>query len=591
MRIPSLFLRASLHVLCVLPVFLAAPGSSQSQPTQPDREAFTITRWQLDLRIAPADGTLAANGTLTLRNDSLVPQSQAVLQISSTLRWNSITIGGTPAEFKRSELRSDFDHTGSLSEAVIALPHAVAPQGTIEMEVDYAGTIPLDARRLTETSSGRIPLAVAEASDWDRISNEYTIVRGAGYVAWYPIALEPDSLAWAQRFFEHLGAWRQRHAASRLSIDVCVNALVPAGFTVIASGKPRPAAASSSGRSKCVGFDFDLANDRVPVLAAALFGVAEREHATAYYLGSRPTALDVLAAFETAEQTLAAWSPAVFTPREKSAMVQLPGAHIAAFESGPFLTTPFDASDKLLLQTNAARQIAHASFASPRLWIDEGVAQFAQVLIHEHAAGRKAALAFMNTRTPILAQVEDSLLQSDDELRGDPLVLSRNDVLTRLKGMFVWSMLRDMAGDAALQRALAAYRAADDKEPSYIQRLLEHESQVGGKRVDLEWFFDDWIYRDRGLPAFKIAEVKVRPTLRNSFTVEATIENSGDAGAEVPVAVTTSAGETEQRVLVPAGQKVTAHITVSAQPTSVMVNDGSVPEADRSDNTWKNEKK
>jgi hypothetical protein len=587
LRSASPILRFLLRILCVLPVFIAAPvftnnPLSQTQPAAPDREAFTITHWQLDLQIVPADGSLSGSGTVTLRNDSLVPQSQAVLQVSSSLRWQSITIAGNPAEFTRSELRSDYDHTGSLSEAVITLPHPVAPKATIALDVDYSGTIPLDARRLTETSAGRVPLEVAEASDWDRISSQYSILRGAGYVAWYPIALEPDSLAWPQRFFEHLGEWRQRHAASQLSTDICVTALQPAGFTVIASGKARPAMASSSGRNKCVGYDFDLANDRVPILAAAPFGVAEREHATAYYLGSRPAALDVLAAFEQSEKDLAAW----FTPREKSAMVQLPGAHIAAFESGPFLTTPFDAADKPLLQINAARQIAHASFASPRLWVDEGVAQFAQALVREHTAGRKGALAFMNTRTALLSDEEDSLLQSDDEMRGDALVLSHNDMLIRLKGMFVWWMLRDIVGDQALQRALADYRAADDKEPAYIQRLLERGATPTAKGKDLEWFFDDWVYRDRGLPAFKVANVLVRPTLKNTFTVEATVENTGGAGAEVPVIVTTSAGEKEERLLVPAGQKAIARITVPAQPTSVTVNDGSVPEKDRSDNIF-----
>ena len=567
-------------------------GFAQTQPpptNQTDREAFTITRWQLDLQIVPTDGTLSASGRVTLRNDSLVPQSEAVLQVSSTLAWQSIQLGDKPAAFTRHELKTDLDHTGAMSEAVVALPRPVAPKGTIELDINYSGTIPLDARRLSDSSSGHIPLEVAEASDWDRISEQYSIVRGAGYVAWYPVALEPDSLAWPQRFFDHLGAWRERHRASQLSTDVCVRAVMPAGFTVVASGKSRPPMASSSGRNKCVGFDFDLSSYRVPVLAAALFGVADREHATAYYLGSRPAALDVLAAFEQAEKDLASW----FTPRadSKSTMVQLPGAHIAAFESGPFLATPFDARDKLLLQTNAARQIAHASFTSPRLWIDEGVAQFAQTLIHERAGGRKGMLEFMNSRSALLAQVEDSLLQTDDEIRGDALVTSHNDVLIRLKAMFVWTMLRDMLGDAPLQRALAAYRAEDDKEPSYVQRLLERESQLGGKKKDLEWFFDDWIYRDRGLPEFKIADVLVRPTLQNTFTVVVTVENTGGAGAEVPVSVSTAAGERAERLLVPAGQKATVRVTAPAQPLSVTVNDGSVPEADRSNNTAKIEKK
>jgi aminopeptidase N len=218
------------------------------------------------------------------------------------------------------------------------------------------------------------------------------------------------------------------------------------------------------------------------------------------------------------------------------------------------------------------------------LWIDEGIAQFAQTLVRERSGGRQGMLDFMNSRTAVLAQVEDSLLQTDDEIRGDALVVSHNDVLIRLKAMFVFTMLRDMLGDAALQRALAAYRPLDDKEPSYLQRLLERES-----KKDLEWFFDDWVYRDRGLPEFKVADVVVRPTLQNTSTVVVTVENSGAAAAEVPIVVTAAAGEknTErtERLRVPAGGKATARITVPAQPVMVTVNDGSVPEKDRTDNS------
>ena len=45
-----------------------------------------------------------------------------------------------------------------------------------------------------------------------------------------------------------------------------------------------------------------------------------------------------------------------------------------------------------------------------------------------------------------------------------------------------------------------------------MQQLLQRES-----KQDLEWFFDDWIYRDAGLPEFKVADVNVRPTLSSTF--------------------------------------------------------------------------
>ena len=61
-------------------------------------------------------------------------------------------------------------------------------------------------------------------------------------------------------------------------------------------------------------------------------------------------------------------------------------------------------------------------------------------------------------------------------------------------------MLRDMVGETAMQSALGKYHPGADKDPSYLQRLL----QTASKR-DLEWFFDDWVYRDRGLPDFHVA--------------------------------------------------------------------------------------
>jgi len=543
-------------------------GQSFSQ----EREAFTVTRWQLDVQISPAEGALGASGRLALRNDSLLRQNAVVLQLSSGLQWQSVEHLGKPLPFTVREVRSDFDHTGRVSEAVIRLPMPLEKGGVLELEVGYSGTVALDARRLTEAN---IPLEVAEASDWDRIAADYTIFRGAGYVAWYPIALEPQALGDPGRFFDHLAAWRERHAESVLSADLCVRAEVPAGFTIVASGTPR-AVTSSSTRSKCAGYDFHLGGGQVPVIAAARFGVVERPHATAYYLEERRRALDMLAAFEQAEKYLEDW----FTPRARAAIVQLPGPKIAAFESGTLQATPFDLRDPLLVQTNAARQIAHAWFASPRLWIDEGVAQLAQVLLQERAAGRRAALDFMNTRVRLLAQAEAQTAAREGIARGEPLVFTRDDVMLRVKGMFVWSMLRDLAGEDALRRALAAYAPGEDKEATHFQRVLEQAA-----KKDLSWFFNDWVYRDRGLPEFKVASALVRPTLQNTYTVVVTVENTGGAAAEVPVIVQTARGEKSERVRVAAGERGTARISVPGVPTQVVVNDGSVPEADRSNNS------
>ena len=79
---------------------------------------------------------------------------------------------------------------------------------------------------------------------------------------------------------------------------------------------------------------------------------------------------------------------------------------------------------------------------------------------------------------------------------------TNDELYLRGKGGFVLWMLRDMVGDDAMQRSFGGYRGGADKDPGYLQRLV----QANSKR-DLEWFFDDWVYRDRGLPDFHVESV------------------------------------------------------------------------------------
>src|SRR5579859_2267263 len=57
-----------------------------------DRTAFTFTDYQLQAQIDPPTHSFSASGTVTLRNDSKVPQKNVVLQISSSLGWQEITL-------------------------------------------------------------------------------------------------------------------------------------------------------------------------------------------------------------------------------------------------------------------------------------------------------------------------------------------------------------------------------------------------------------------------------------------------------------------------------------------------------------------
>jgi hypothetical protein len=137
-----------------------------------------------------------------------------------------------------------------------------------------------------------------------------------------------------------------------------------------------------------------------------------------------------------------------------------------------------------------------------------------------------------------------------------------------------------MVGETALTQALLEYAPERDREPSYFQKLVEKDA-----KKDLEQFFDDWVYRDRGLPEFKITDIYSRQNLAGGFLVTVTIENSGNAGAEVPVTARAKTTEVAARLWVPAKSKASVRLNLPLPPVEATVNDGSVPEVDPTNNT------
>ena len=139
-----------------------------------DREAFTFTKYDLEIRLEPEQQRLGARGTIMLRNDSGQPQKIAVLQISSSLAWRSIKADGKVVQFVTQPYVSDIDHTGALSEAVVTLPAEIKPKDSVEIEIGYEGTIVQDATRLTQIG---VPEDIAKHTSWDQISSAFTAVR------------------------------------------------------------------------------------------------------------------------------------------------------------------------------------------------------------------------------------------------------------------------------------------------------------------------------------------------------------------------------------------------------------------------------
>jgi aminopeptidase N len=248
------------------------------------------------------------------------------------------------------------------------------------------------------------------------------------------------------------------------------------------------------------------------------------------------------------------------------------------------LLTPLSSTSSTLYELSAVHQLTHAAFFSLRPWIYEGLAHFAQALEREQQYGRQSALEYMGRQRASIADAEKALAaaHTQNEAADESLINTSIEELYRSKAMYVWWMLRDMIGDAALKKALAAYHSDQDKESAYLQHLVEAQAHR-----DLEWFFDDWVYRDRGLPDFRVVGAYPRAKVDGGSMVTVTIENLGDAGAEVPVTLRMEDGEVTKRVEVRAKSKAAVRIDANSTPLEVVVNDGSVPERSASNNVFK----
>jgi len=565
--------RSTLWLLCVLcgPVL---HGFSL------DREAFSIPKYDLNAQIEPEQHRLGVRGKITLRNDTAAPQKIAVLQISSSLDWRSIKAGDTPLQFVRQPFTSDIDHTGSLSEAIITLPREVAPQATIDLDIAYEGVIVLDATRLTRIGA---PEDAANSTDWDRIGPDFTAVRGAGYVTWYPIATDVANLSEGESLFEVLARWKARQTESTAHIQIGAwshsegpppTLLINEASCVIVYKDPYEAQLN---QADC---HFRNTGARWPSFALAEYGEVDRPSITVYNLRTHAAAAEAYAdAAAKAAPLIAGWFG---REREKAVTADLPDANAASFEAGAFRFTPLGGESKVV-GLAAAHQLAHASFSSVRPWINEGLAHFAQALYLEQEKGRQAALDYMGAHRSVLKALEapDAVRKPDDEA-SHSLTNTLNEELYRSKAMCVWWMLRDMLGDATLKKAIAAYRPEQDKDPSYMPRLISAQTQR-----DLEWFFDDWVYRDRGLPDFRVESAFARKTMTDAYMLTITLENQGGAGAEVPVVIKSARGDVTKRVEVRAKSKTTVRVEMPAIPQEILVNDGSVPESDTTNNTFK----
>ena len=573
--------------------------------TDAEREAVTFTAFDMDVHLRPAAQQIAVRALLTVRNDGHSPLAHIPLQISSSLDWETIRLAGRDVAFTVATLNSDVDHTGQLHEAAVALATPLAPGATVDLDVTYSGTIPQSAQRLITIGT---PEDAALHTDWDSIAVDFTGLRGFGNVVWYPVSSVPVILGDGARVFDEMGEHKLRISAARFRLtltDEFPNGQAPT--VALINGHPVPltltepstasaevaGVASASLDQPALGFE-------APSLFLAVRTAHQAANTTLYTIPDDDSAVEgwaSAAAFVT--PFLEGWLGP--SPRSQLTILDLPDPEDASFETGPLLVTPVRQATQDELDDVFAHALTHAwmctSTASPPAWLSEGVAHFMGTLWLEKQQGRKKALESLESGRTALALAEPA---SPGEGPGQPLAQAISPVYYRTKATYVFWMLRDLAGDAALSAALRAYSPTEDAarglglnaRSDYFEKLIKQAAANSGEssslgpspdsRRDLSWFFSDWVDADKGLPDIAIDSVFPSHTEGDNWLVAVSLSNSGYAAAEIPVTVSNPQASVTQRVIVPARGKVTQRILMQGQPTNVQANDGTVPETEAS---------
>jgi hypothetical protein len=571
------FAAKSLCVLCVLcgaSLFAAALN----------REAFTITKYDLEIRLEPEQQRLGARGQITLRNDSSQPQRIVALQISSSLNWRAIRAADKALQFVSQPFTSDIDHTGSLSEAIVTLPAEIKPGDSVELDVGYEGVIPLDATRLLRVG---VPEAIARHTSWDHIGASFTAVRGAGYVTWYPITTESTDFSEGNSLFEVTDRLRSREAGSEFHVRLQSARESDEAPPTLLCGTEDGAHSAEFGRNQTARADcsWKTLGAITPILVIANYRIESKPPLNLLRLPDHEAGAKTYAdALDPAAKFVTEWFG---KPAAPIAIADFADSHAAPFESGTLLMASMEDADTRQAGINLVHELVHSALPSPRPWVYEGLAHFAEAAYREQQGGRSAALDLLGSHRAALLDGEKDVPGGSGKDIGPPLATTFDEVYYRTKAAYVWWMLHDIIGDDALKAAIAKYRAAEDKDPRYVESLVEAAS-----KRDLSWFFEDWVYHDRGLPALRVLAVHPweddKPGGgKRTQMVTVTLENSGNVGAEVPFTVKCAGSEVSKRLEVRAKSTATMRVELAEAPIEVVVNDGSVPEQDFGNNVFR----
>ena len=578
------------------PVDIKAAKPSPAQPavavTDEERSSLTFTAYDLDVHLAPPQSHVAIHAGFTVRNSGKQPLTRLVFQISSSLRWESFAMRSdgqvSPLSFTVETIDTDADHTGKATEAVVSLPQPLQPGASLELTSFYSGEVTKSAERLERIGA---PLDQAAAADWDQISPERTALRGFGDVLWYPTAAAPVFLGDGAKLFRSVGQTKLQQAGAKVHLRLTVEYVGDAPDAAFFCGHREQLKTLSENQNLPVAESPGIASAEFPerqlgFRTLSLFVTDRAGTVTDNNLISAVTDhYDAVPSYGAAaakvQPLLADWLGV--GPLNLLSILDNNGQ---PFEDDALLVAPMRTAEPDVLAPSLVHSLSHVWFASSHVWLDEGVAQFMSLLWLAQSQGREVAIDHLQQEAKSLALAEpDPGKNATDE--GQSLILANDEVYYRTKAAAVLWMLRSLVGDDTLKAALRVYRNdKQDSDPKEFQRVLEQSS-----KRDLSWFFDDWVYRDQGLPDLSIVNVTPRALDQigdkgPGWLVAVEVKNDGAAVADVPVTVRSGTLTATQRLRIPGHSSASTRIVFEGTPNEVLVNDGSVPEVTASVHTW-----
>ena len=571
--------------------------------TDAERSSVAIASLDLDLHLIPADAREEAHARLIVRNTGTAAIARIPLQLSSTLHWISASAatsaGLRPIPFTQSPIATDTDHTGYAQEAIFTPAEPLAPGASLTLSVVYQGVIPRNADRLELIGA---PHDRATQTDWDAIvptsDDLSTSLRGFGNVLWYPVAAPTAQFGNGNQLFTLIARERRRNADETMRLRLTVEYVGDPPDSVIFNGQLRPLAKASDVDDQLIDTTHGIGTAEFPAApigfrAPSIFLTAEhavtspdqllttitpQEAATSPYLsavGSLQPALSALLGT---------------TPRQPLVLLDHAGE---PFEDAGFVAAQLSAdADPKLVAPALVRGLTHA-WLSPQtrpvpassLWIDEGLPEFLSLDWAARTQGTEAAIGELRHAAVLIALAEPFQSGKDGEANPpQPLTQAYSDAFLRLKSAFVFWQLREMLGDELFSKAITAFRhsialnPAFDRDPTAFQTSLE---KTTGR--EFGWFFDDWVYHDKGLPDLTLVQANpralpVRAGKSGGYLVSVEVRNDGDAVAEVPVTVRAGKLFATERLRIAAHGSASTRVVFEGTPESVEVNDGSVPE-------------